>query len=527
MTKKYLLFNSVKLAFNKFNLRKNMQVTANICSNSGSNLLNKWVQQEGKMIYESEKFRLVCYPSGKENEPEETEESTIEIFKDIRFAQQAWKEGKEIYSSHHFSHIVKRPVVSRLVLHPDLYPIVTRFPRNSTDTLDPNDLSLKWDSPYYAESFIAMFNAVGIPFSIFCLPIEATLIIDESIRKYLNLWKEQFDFFVNYSKEHFFKAWKASEDFKDSYSIFSSIMWSTVEHFMLGIAEENQTDFAYVWNNIFAPPKQGIVEKSLDFIKKFWNPQRELSELKNYILDRIKESESQNDIMSVTIFDYWKYCKLFDQVWNALTPALQEKARSYSEQNGMTPSQLILRDIFFGFMIGMQENMASLMTSCLVIRKLEAEKGVPKPFHLTKFVREIVNFLPTAGSNRELRCPMDIFHKYEDGSEKLICLVNKKDIVKIVGIKHSHVHGEYKDGKGFNSDRKEKVCPEKFAFSQGPQKCPGQNFAINYLEKLYDKLSSNYEPIVEYPVDENNEFGLPRYVNSFTLKPIGVQVKLT
>ena len=504
-----------------------MQATAKTCSNSGSNLLNKWVQQEDKMIYESKKFRLVCYPFGEDNDSEQTEEATLEVFKDIGYAQKAWKEGKEIYSSHRFGHIVKRPVTSRLVLHPDLYPIVTKFPRNSTDTLDPNDLSLKWDSPYNGENFITMFNAVGIPFSIFCLPVEATLIIDKSIREYLNLWKRQLDSFADYSEEHFFKPWKASGEFKDSYSIFSSIMWATVEHFMLGIAEENQTDFAYVWNNIFAPPKQGIVEKSLDFIKKFWNPQRELSELKNYILDRIKDSESQNDIMSVTIFDYWKENKLFDQVWNVLTPALKEKARSYSEQNGMTPSQLILRDTFLVFMIGMQENMASLMTSCLVIRKIEAEKGLPKPDPVTKFVREVVNFLPTAGSSRELRCPADIFHKFEDGSEKLICSANKKDILNIGGIKHSHVHGEYSGSEGFNSDREEKVCPEKFAFSQGPHKCPGQSFAMKYLEKLYDKLSSNYDPVVEYSVDPNNEFGLPRYVISFTIKPVGVQVKLT
>ena len=462
-----------------------------------------WNDRGDAYIYETETLKLEC-PKNLTFFDEKTYlNPDSNIFSFLELAKTVKKQGIKILPIK--TQEIGENKTTQEILDPKLYPIVNRFPRNCAEE--------KFDSPYLEIDRKSTMERLDMRFTILTLPITPTQIIDKSIKKYLKSFSDC-SMFSDYFKIHLDNLSNKNQ-YQNSQAAFSSLIWSFVEHFMLGIPLNDQQDFAYVWNDLLSPPKPNFFDRvkaqSVNLLRFFID----LPKLRNYILKiiRARIEVEEKDLQDIWIIDYWLKTNLFEKVWDSLNPFLQEEINNFSIANSMTPKEVILRDNFLFFMIAIQENMASTLTSSLVLYTLKEKNDSPD---LKDILFEALNFLPSAGPTRQLHCPMKIFTKNAEQEWDLEYEANAKSRFAISGITHSHLNGDYKDGSSFNLHRQTQPTYSTF-FGNGPHECPGKKFALTFLPMLLEYILTNYRIAIKYPKD-SNPYNLPYYSCSFVLQ---------
>lgn len=408
-----------------------------------------------------------------------------------------------------------------IIFDPRLTPIVTSFtrhpePDDTTNGELEHTLQIDVSTPYSCVLSKEMVQKLGLFLSSFSLPPEAYAVLHKSISDYFGACHGYYKDWAMLADEKFFKSWSKSDDFIEGHASFSSLTWATVSKFVLGVPEEDFADYAHIWNTLLQSTKG--VAKQL-FTKMWYYPEMEM-----YVLKKIRETtvtflEDPNADISEycpeTIIHYWLRNNTADAILEKLPSSMREQALIVAENRELTIEEMVYLDNFFVVMIGMQENIAFILTQITylfahnpsLLQRCESNRDTCK-----KMVWEVLRFMPPAGTSRELRWDADVI----DPITGKIYSANKGDQFITMPAVTMHLDAfSPPEHDSFNIDRPR---THSNAFSEGPHSCPGQTPALNWLYELTHMLAQ-YDFSREGLED-------PEYYNSFILRDGDMKFKM-
>lgn len=469
--------------------------------------------------------RIVSYPAGRGFNPTYDQyEKGNYLGKMITLAKEAFEDREEsVFSQTLVRGIwpLNRTFHWHLFFDPHLTPIVTSFTRypqvddavlkGSFDPALENDLS----TPYNSALSKGMMQKAGLFFSSFALPPESYAVIHNSIKNYYGLSKNSYKEWAELSDKQFFKPWSEKNEWIEGHASFSSMTWATVSKFILGVSDDEFVDYAHIWNTLLQGTK-GITEQG---IAKFWY----FPEMETYVLKKIRDTKTQFLLdpsagigleKHETIIHYWLQNNIAEAMINKLTLSMREEALSIAENRGITLEEMVYLDNFFGVMIGMQENIAFILTQIAyhfardqsIAARCRNSEG-----DCEKMVAEVLRFMPPAGTSRELRWDSDVI----DPIKNKIYFMNKGDQLLTMPAVTMHLEAFSPQHDVFDIDRPR---THSLVFSEGPHRCPGQIPALKWLYALTHRLAQ-YEFCRE-GLEE------PEYYTSFILRDGDMQFKV-
>lgn len=194
---------------------------------------------------------------------------------------------------------------------------------------------------------------------------------------------------------------------------------------------------------------------------------------------------------------------------------MYNQALSAAESRNITLEEMVHLDNFFGVMIGMQENIAFILTqiACHFARdKLLTEQCRSNERDCKKMVWEVLRYMPPAGTSRELRWDSDVI----DPIKGKTYFANKGDQFITMPAVTMHLDVFSLHHEVFDIDRPR---TQSQAFSEGPHRCPGQISALNWLYALTHQLAQ-----YDFSREDMEE---PEYYNSFILRDGDVKFKMS
>lgn len=416
----------------------------------------------------------------------------------------------------------KKSVNWHVFFDPKLTPIVTSFSRYPqvednvhAGPFNPeaeNDLS----TPYNSSLSKSMLTGIGLSLSSFGLPPNSYAVIHKSISDYFSVWNGYYPDWADFANEKYFKPWCEKGEYIEGHTSFSSMIWATVSRYILRIPDADFADHAHVWNTLFQSNK-GIAAQG--FTKIWYYPK-----LEAYVLKRIREIKAEylrnpclgtNSTLPENIIHYWLRHDTANQVIDKLTSSAWAEALQIAENKGMTLEEMVYLSNFLGVMVGIQENMAFVLTQIAYHFARDRdllESCRADPNNCIKMVRETLRFMPPAPTSRELRWDTDVI----DPDNQFTYRANKGDLFVTIPAVGMHIKEFTTEPQVFDIERP-LVHPQ--AFSAGPHRCPGQMPALHWLYAL-TRILARYEFSRE-GLEE------PEYDINFILRDGGMKFKIS
>jgi hypothetical protein len=394
-----------------------------------------------------------------------------------------------------------------LVFDPHLIPLVTSFSRHPEDC-DTTDLS----TPYDCKITRNTAEQLGLHLSSLNLSAEPNAVLQKSLSDYFSEGHHKYSEWAKFANECYFKLWSQSGEFIKGHDSFALLAWATVSKFVLGAPEADFTDYSHIWTTLLQGTK-GIPQQ---LYTKMWH----YPGLETYLLDKIRQAivNYRTDPIAFnpgTIIHFWLKHNMAHALCEKLSTFELEKASNAAEAKGMTLEELIYMNNFIIVMIGMQENMAFVLTQIAYHFARDPflkEKCAGNREACTNMVWETLRFMPPAGISRQLRWDTDIVdpiyhntYRFNKG-DQLITLPAVTQHLEPFSTQHDHfdIHRPHTNPN---------------AFSAGPHRCPGQIAALSWLCELTLVLAQ-----YQFTKEGEND---PDYYCSFILRDGDMKLKMS
>lgn len=429
----------------------------------------------------------------------------------IALAKEAFEvRGEGIFSQTFVKGIwpFQRTIHWHLVFDPRLVPIVTSFSRHPAEDAE-SDLS----TPYNCSITRKTAHSLGLHLSTLNLSAEPYAVVHKSIEDYFNEGRHNYQEWAKFADEQFFKPWSSSNEFINGHESFSKLTWATVSKFVLGISEAEFVDYSYIWNNFLQSSKS---KGALSIITtKAWC----YSGMEAFLLEKVRQNittfKANPSAPSETIIHFWLKQNMAHVLIEKLPRSQYQTARETAEAKGMTLEEMIYLNNFIIVMIGMQENMAFVLTQIgyhFARDPSLREKCAGNPDACKDMVLETLRYMPPAGIAREVRWDTDLFDPISGNTYR----VNKGDQFITMPAVTQHLGPFSTDPAHFDMNR---PYTNPNAFSAGPHRCPGQMPALSWLYQL-TLLMAQYK----FTREEEEH---PDYYVSFILRDGDMKLKMS